>query len=881
MGDSKEMLLTGGIMFGLLTQAKYSAGTTEYVNPNYESVTDPILMAELIRVVTDTRPDPKSGGFSKDVSKYRNCQFRGGKNIPFTDEAFRVTFNQKMFSDYKNILNNMTRFTSLCLNPLEGAKHEFLIKQFLRLIELDNTIADHEYFYVCEDGSRLSKKDLLVKTDFNFQAFLLGVFHYIVNHGPDNTDGEETYKLLFPATDSYLEGCFNGDVLGDLNYKLNLTYNIEETSLPKEKPSSTEKNEELEFVKEELSHISYAAKRRLSINLSDLPEDNDCIKNYLNKAIEYNSSIKTLLYSEKPRLFNEFYVCNDLYRKANGIGTRTETITDATTEKLRQISLYCIISGTGGIGKSMMMRHLFFQSASRYDETSILPILVSLKDYNPEATSLVDFLLESIREYDERITLNELRQLLANKKCILLLDGLDEIPIAQRDGFELALKKFIKQYGDNQIILSSRPFNSFIQYSHFTVVEIQAFTKEQSLRLIDKLDFHDPIAKGKFKDDLERNLYRTHQQFASNPLLLTIMLMTYTTYGDIPAKRHVFYSKAYETMSRLHDASKGAYVRPMQTNLSPEDFAEFFAEFCARTYKEELLEFTEQSFKTHMDKSIAHQRIPTNAKSSDFLIDITQNLCLMYKEGEKYYFFHRSFQEYFSAVFFSKCMDDKLWKIGEFFEEQKTRQRGDLTFDMLYDMIPEEINRYIILPFLRKLYNHYDEENGYWTFLEEMFPILSAAEGEANEYYDNEPESFLFSFIVEKTANSVNASLYNLDWPDDIHYFGEKTWCEVIEDDFGDYYNPPSSYSSIVEYDDLPYRYRYDDFYDPEIVGYSWEIEISEILEHKENYAELISFMEKDDFPLKKLYNRIRKDMDILDKHFNQKKSSEDWFDDF
>lgn len=100
----------------------------------------------------------------------------------------------------------------------------------------------------------------------------------------------------------------------------------------------------------------------------------------------------------------------------------------------------------------------------------------------------------------------------------------------------------------------------------------------------------------------------SHKQFASNPLLLTIMLMTYTSYGEVPAKRHIFYSKAYETMARLHDASKGAYVRPMHTQLSPEDFAVYFSEFCARTYKAEILEFDERIFSEYMEKVIGHQR---------------------------------------------------------------------------------------------------------------------------------------------------------------------------------------------------------------------------------------------------------------------------------
>lgn len=40
--------------------------------------------------------------------------------------------------------------------------------------------------------------------------------------------------------------------------------------------------------------------------------------------------------------------------------------------------------------------------------------------------------------------------------------------------------------------------------------------------------------------------------------------------------------------------------------------------------------------------------------ANDFLEDLCANLCLMYFEGNTYHFMHRSFQEYFCALFFSR-----------------------------------------------------------------------------------------------------------------------------------------------------------------------------------------------------------------------------------
>lgn len=396
---------------------------------------------------------------------------------------------------------------------------------------------------------------------------------------------------------------------------------------------------------------------------------------------------------------------------------------------------------------------------------------------------------------------------------------------------------------------------------------------------IDKLEYHDPVAKAKFREDLDRKLYRSHEQFASNPLLLTIMLMTYTSYGEVPAKRHIFYAKAYETMARLHDASKGAYVRPMHTNLSPEDFAVYFAEFCARTYKAEVLEFTAQSFAECMNKVIAHQRIPTKATARDFLLDLTDNLCIMYKEGEKYYFIHRSFQEYFSAVFFSSQMDDQLARIGEFFEHQRMRMQGDRTFDMLYDMIPDRIDRYIFLPFLKNLWTRCDADNGYWTFIEEMYPTVFAQEGEPGEYYENDPESYLYNFIVNETLHRHSGELYEVKWPDAIDGCNRKEWVSIEKSrEYVD--GKIRCFTETIELNHVDAEYI-DMHGEPEIEGVSWEIEISKIFRRRDRFRELIEFMESDDFPLKKEYNEMRKFTEWLDKTINSKPSSDDWFDAF
>lgn len=620
---------------------------------------------------------------------------------------------------------------------------------------------------------------------------------------------------------------------------------------------------------------------------------------YLETAVSYYSTKKTLLYAEKPYPFYDLFVCSDIKAKRVKITGFPEvksgkTISDVTIEKLEAETKYAIIEGIGGIGKSMLMTHLFLESARRVDETGKIPVFLTLKDYKENTSSVVDFICSGLKVYDDDISRKQIVDALQTHSLILLFDGLDEIQSAVRDSFETDLEAFIKSYPGNTIVITSRPINSFISFAKFMLFDLRPLSKSQAINLIEKLDFWDTTAKNSFIDALDKHLYISHYRFASNPLLLTIMLMTYSSFGEVPAKMHVFYSKAYETMARLHDATKGSYRRPLHTKLTPEEFAKLFSQFCARTYKDEVLEFTESTFASYMKKVLKGTSAElTGITPRDFLLDATDNLCIMYHEGDKYYFIHRSFQEYFAAVYFASDYDEKLYKVGMFFEKMQHRSYSDKTFDMLYDMIPEKVERYIFLPFLGELLAKCAEGTGseeYWAFLEKQYPTLYEEEGDTGEVYENAPQSFLY----QKMTNANNLSCYSqieeLVWPKQIENLPTTCWSEVHRNfmEYGAYTKYPDpenipeselEYMDTVERDHIPSQYE-DYFGDPDIIGKTTEIEIYELRKNPQEFAEIRAFMESKDFPLVTEFKNIKRYYKELMAKAEKGKNSDDLFED-
>ena len=102
---------------------------------------------------------------------------------------------------------------------------------------------------------------------------------------------------------------------------------------------------------------------------------------YLRNAEAKYSSMKTLLYNDQPKPFYDFYVCNFIgYQNGGSQASRhlmsTETLENANIEKIRDISRFVILNGTGGLGKSMMMRHLMLNTIEDYDELKLFPVFI-------------------------------------------------------------------------------------------------------------------------------------------------------------------------------------------------------------------------------------------------------------------------------------------------------------------------------------------------------------------------------------------------------------------------------------------------------------------------------------------------------------------------
>jgi hypothetical protein len=370
---------------------------------------------------------------------------------------------------------------------------------------------------------------------------------------------------------------------------------------------------------------------------------------YLASTLSKVGFVKTILSSDSSILVERLYVPLEFKSKE-------ATFSDIQVEEYLKMHLHVLITGMAGGGKSMFVRHLVASLVSRYRQ--VLPVHFELRALNTkDSDSIIDAifaeLVASAPQFSRPIFDHQLRA----GKFALILDGFDEVNYDIRDRFANEINGFTSQFPRCPVLVTSRPEEGISSLHQFRVFSAVPMRKEQCERLIDNIEY-DVEKKEQFKERVSADLFDKYPEFLSNPLLTTMMLMTFSVASEFPEKVTTFYQQAFEVLFQRHDRSKGVFTRKSYTELPIDVFSRVFSHFCAATYSEERFLFGEAEIYEDLRNAIQFEGEICDPRA--FLNDLLQSTCLMQRDGLFTTFIHRSFQEYFASLFISKRSDPQM-----------------------------------------------------------------------------------------------------------------------------------------------------------------------------------------------------------------------------
>ncbi len=333
-----------------------------------------------------------------------------------------------------------------------------------------------------------------------------------------------------------------------------------------------------------------------------------------------------------------------------------------------------LIEGIAGQGKSIFLRYL---CAVELALGNRVPIFLELRrvEQGQSLRAHIYRVFESLH-----LPINDIifGALASSGRLVLLLDGFDEVRQDLRQAIITEIEHITATQENLQIIVTSRPNTGLEMSTQFQVVRLDNLKGNEYEVVIQKLAGATKLAetiisqikqhKGKIEDVL------------CTPLLVTLLLITYKAYHEIPAQLSDFYDSLFQILLQRHDGAKPGYRRERRCAIDDVQYRRVFEALCCLSKSGRKLEatFKHEDLYNLTNKALENNHITEN--SEKYIADIVGITCLILKEGEQYRFIHKSVQEYYAACYIHR----KPSKVGKKFYD-RILEKG------LYDSWSQEL----------------------------------------------------------------------------------------------------------------------------------------------------------------------------------------------
>lgn len=289
------------------------------------------------------------------------------------------------------------------------------------------------------------------------------------------------------------------------------------------------------------------------------------------------------------------------------------------------------------------------------------------------------------------------------------LDGYDEVTSSKKEKLTKEIDDLVKIYNKNYYLLTSRPYTEIdllplfhnYQVCELTDADINKFIRRQ-------IPYEEKELCDKMIEAINNKENSSYKSFLSNPLLLSMFILTFQSYSNIPQKRSEFYSQVFDTLFSVHDSmSKLAFVREKQSGLAKEQIIEVLKLFSFLSYFDEKFIFSS----LYLEEKLTYIKEKKKSISFDntkLINDLQVAIGILNKEGTDFAFPHRSLQEYFSALYIAYLSEENKKVIYKkiidslSINEDHRRYSRENFYYLLAELDEKSLIKYALIPFFEK-----------------------------------------------------------------------------------------------------------------------------------------------------------------------------------
>lgn len=416
-----------------------------------------------------------------------------------------------------------------------------------------------------------------------------------------------------------------------------------------------------------------------------------------------------------------------------------------------------------------------------------------------------------------KINSSNLEQLIKSGNILLVFDGFDELDFDIRSIYTKQILLLSNKYQKVNILISSRPDENLKSWGGFYEVNVNSLDKKKAIELISKLRYEDNI-KRQFIKKIDDELYESHRSFIGNPLLLTMMLMTFQEFAEIPKKIYLFYEQAFQTLFLKHDSLKNLYIRKSHSGMDIHEFKKVLSYFCINTQLRKKITMTGDEAVEFIKSTLKHFG-KNDIKPEHVLNDLMSNLCILHRDGKNITFSHRSFQEYFSALYLKDCSySEKLYLLID----KVVLSNHSNICSIVYDMNPELLEKVWIHPKIELILNELknqetlQDKEKFILKIINGFLCIKNKDGKTYLFYEPSTEIFGYNYMgfhFELWVLFLDFIKFSKEEVNTMLSLNKEIKSGKLINILNDYIFEFEQINSLIKMSEIKEKLNYDDYY--------------------------------------------------------------------
>ena len=369
-----------------------------------------------------------------------------------------------------------------------------------------------------------------------------------------------------------------------------------------------------------------------------------------------------------------------------------------------------MIFGKPGSGKTTFLKHIAIMCNEGEFQPYRVPVFIQLRTYIESVRSEGDY---DLKKYIEKkliatahLKKDRVREIVDYGRLLILLDGLDEVPIDDASEVRSQINKIAQEWCKNRIVITCRiaayehTFLDFteVEISDFDICQVENFARNWFLSRLGKTSGKDALKE--FMSKIQAPEYEPVKEIAVTPILLTLTCLVFQEKEDFPENRYKLYEDGLDILIARWDKrrsikrnNEGIYKQ-----FSSQERMKLFSYIAATTFEKSEYFFERDKLRSLISLYVKEELssnfnkfLKQEDENADGVINTieVQHGLLVERAHDIFSFSHLTFQEYFTA---RKIAREPQAEISKRFINQITDKRCLEVFLLASEMLGQADN---------------------------------------------------------------------------------------------------------------------------------------------------------------------------------------------